>query len=150
MYLRDYRSEDCPALIRLFRETVHTVCAGDYTLEQLNAWAPKDMDQPAWNQSFLAHHTLVAVESEQIIGFGDLDPAAGYLDRLYVHRDYQGQGVATVLCNALEPLAPGRVVVHASHTARPFFEGRGYRVIRAQQVERRGVLLPNYVMEKPQ
>ena len=30
----------------------------------------------------------------------------------------------------------------------PFFEGRGCRVVKAQQVERRGVLLPNFVMEK--
>ena len=28
--------------------------------------------------------------------------ADGYLDRLYVHKDYQGRGVATALCDALE------------------------------------------------
>ena len=38
--------------------------------------------------------------------------------------------------------------VAASITARPFFEKRGYRVIREQQVERKGILLTNYVMEK--
>lgn len=37
---------------------------------------------------------------------------------------------------------------HASITARPFFEKRGYRVVRAQQVERQGLYLTNYVMEK--
>ena len=148
MHLRDYRSGDCPALIRLFRETVHAVCAGDYTPEQLDAWAPEDMDQPAWDRSFLAHRTLVAVEGGEIIGFADLDPATGYLDRLYVHRDHQRQGVAAALCDALEPLAPGRVFTHASRTARPFFERRGYRVVRARQVERRGVTLDNYAMEK--
>lgn len=46
-----------------------------------------------------------------------------------------------------ESAAP-RLWVQASLTARPFFEGRGYRVVKAQQVERRGVLLPNFVMEK--
>lgn len=30
----------------------------------------------------------------------------------------------------------------------PFFEYRGYRVIREQQVERRGVRLTNFVMRK--
>ena len=37
-------------------------------------------------------------------GFADMD-ADGYLDRLYVHKDYQGRGVATALCDALEQAA---------------------------------------------
>ena len=73
----------------------------------------------------------------------------GYLDRLYVHRDHQGRGIATALCDSLEAgCGVPCFTTHASLTARPFFERRGYRVVRAQQVERRGVLLPNFVMEK--
>ena len=41
-----------------------------------------------------------------------------------------------------------KITVHASITARTFFEKRGYRVLREQQVERQGVLLTNYEMEK--
>ena len=41
------------------------------------------------------------------------------------------------------------MTTHASITARGFFEKRGYRLIRAQQVERSGERLTNYVMEKP-
>lgn len=37
---------------------------------------------------------------------------------------------------------------HASIMVHPFFEYRGYRVIREQQVERRGVRLTNFVMRK--
>lgn len=40
------------------------------------------------------------------------------------------------------------MTTHASITARPFFEKQGYRVIREQQVERRDLLLTNFVMEK--
>ena len=36
-----------------------------------------------------------------IIGFGDI-AQMGYLGRLYVHEDYQRQGVASVLCGQLE------------------------------------------------
>ena len=40
----------------------------------------------------------------------------------------------SALCAALEAAVGGpRFVTHASLTARPFFESRGYRVIRAQQ-----------------
>ena len=149
--LRPYRPEDCPALAHLFYETVHTVNAAHYSPAQLDAWAPAcGPDLAAWDASFRAHLTLVAELDGRLAGFGDLDPAAGYLDRLYVHKDLQGRGVATALCNALEEAAAGPVVTHASVTARPFFARRGYRVLRAQQVERRGVTLANYVMEKAQ
>ena len=148
MILRPYRSEDCPALARLFYDTVHTVNARDYTPEQLDAWADGNVDLAAWDTSFLAHHSLVAEENGEILGFADMD-TTGYLDRLYVHKDYQGQGVATALCDALEASCHAEhFTTHASLTARPFFEGRGYRVLRRQTVVRRGILLDNYVMEK--
>lgn len=147
MVIRTYRPEDCPALAELFCLTVHTVNAADYTPEQLAAWAPGTVDLDGWDRSFRQHHTLLAVEGETVLGFGDMD-GGGYLDRLYVRADRQGQGVGSVLCDLLERTAGGRVVTHASITARPFFERRGYRVVREQQVERRGVLLTNYVMEK--
>ena len=37
---------------------------------------------------------------------------------------------------------------HASVTAKPFFEKRGYQVVQEQQVEKKGILLTNYVMKK--
>lgn len=37
---------------------------------------------------------------------------------------------------------------HASITAKPFFQHRGYRVVRKQEVIRHGVALTNFVMEK--
>ena len=146
--VRPYRPSDCPILAELFYQTVHGVCGQDYTPEQLDAWADGQVDLAAWDASFLAHHTLVAEEAGKILGFADMD-AAGYLDRLYVHRDHQGQGVATALCDALEAACPVKVfTTHASLTAQSFFEGRGYRVLRRQTVVRRGVALDNYVMEK--
>ena len=147
--LRPYRPDDCPALAALFYQTVHTVNAAHYTPAQLDAWAPAGgPDLAAWDESFRAHLTLVAELDGKLAGFGDMDTACGYLDRLYVHKDFQGRGVATALCGALEQAAAGPVTTHASVTARPFFARRGYRVLRAQQVERRGVRLANYVMEK--
>ena len=149
LVLRPYRSEDCGEMAELFYETVHSVNAADYAPEQLDAWASGEADLSAWDASFRAHHTLVAEMEGQMAGFVDMD-GGGYLDRLYVHRDFQGQGIATALCDALEAACPcARYTTHASITARPFFLARGYRVVRVQQVERRGVKLTNFVMEKP-
>lgn len=147
MYIRPYTPQDCPRLAQLFYDTVHSVNARDYTPAQLDAWADGQVDLQAWNQSFLAHRTLIAEDGAAITGFADMDET-GYLDRLYVHRDYQRQGIATALCDALEAAAPDCITTHASITARPFFQSRGYRVVKAQQVQRHGVLLTNYVMEK--
>ena len=197
MELRKYRPQDCAEMARLFYVTVHTVNAADYTEEQLDAWADGQVDLEKWNASFLEHDTLVAVEGETIVGFGDMD-STGYLDRLYVHKDHQKKGIATAICDRLERAHRKRAVflterngtarqgegerteltftTHASITARPFFEKRGYVVKKEQQVERRanreaesraacpaacgaesrgacgascsGILLTNFVMER--
>lgn len=148
MNIREYESADCRALTELFYETVHTVNAKDYTEEQLDAWAAGDADLGKWDFSFRQHHTFVAVIDGQIAGFGDMDDT-GYLDRLYVHKDFQRRGIATALCDKMEETvrAP-RFTTHASITAKLFFEKRGYKEMKEQQVERQGVLLTNYVMIK--
>lgn len=148
MELREYRPEDCREMAELFFDTVHTVNRRDYTEAEVEAWAPGLPDMEQWNKSFLEHCTLVALECGKIVGFGDMD-RNGYLDRLYVHRDYQGKGIAAAICGQLEGRFPAkRITTYASVTAKPFFEKRGYRVVREQQVERQGVLLTNFVMEK--
>lgn len=147
MLIRKYQPSDCRELAELFYSTVHAINAKDYTREQLNAWAPETVDLESWNRSFLKNDTVVALERGLVTGFGDIDKT-GYLDRLYVHRDYQGMGIATAICDRLEKRARGKIVTHASITARPFFEKRGYCLIKAQQVERQGIVLVNFVMEK--
>lgn len=148
--LRGYRPADGAALAALFYDTVHTINAADYTREQLDVWADGKMDLSAWNASFLEHFTVVAELDGRIAGFGDITQE-GYLDRLYVHKDTQRCGIARMICDSLEAHCTAKEIeTHASVTARPFFEKRGYCVIREQQVERRGILLTNYVMRLEQ
>lgn len=148
MNLRPYQPPDCPLMARLFYDTVHTVNAADYSPAQLAVWATGRVDLAAWNRSFLRRHTLVALEGGQLVGFGDIDQT-GYLDRLYVHQGFQRRGVATALCDALESSFPfEKITTHASITAKPFFARRGYKLVTERQVERGGILLTNYVMEK--
>ena len=148
MELRPYKPSDCREMAALFYDAVHTINARDYSQEQLDVWATGSVDLEQWNQSFLEHHTVVAVQKGRIVGFGDMD-RTGYLDRLYVHKDYQGEGIAKAICSELEAMSE----VHcfytcASITARHFFSSIGYRVIKEQQVIRSGVPLTNYVMKK--
>lgn len=147
MVIREYLSSDCKELTELFYNTVHTVNAKNYTKEQLDVWATGQIDLKKWNQSLQEHFSIVAVDDGIIVGFGDIDKS-GYLDRLYVHSDYQRKGIATALCDRLESAVQENIVTHASITARPFFEKRGYEAVKEQQVERQGIFLTNFVMIK--
>lgn len=145
--LRRYKSDDCQILADLFYDTVHFVNSKDYTEEQLNVWATGYVDLNAWNSSFKEHYTIVAQDGGTIVGFGDID-RTGYLDRLYVHKFYQRQGIASAICDKLESSCECNITTHASITARPFFENRGYRIEKEQYVERHGIFLKNYIMVK--
>lgn len=147
MEIRRYQQSDCKELTELFYNTVHTVNAKDYTKEQLDVWATGQVDLEKWNQSLQEHFSVVVVDNDIIAGFGDIDKK-GYLDHLYVHANYQGKGIATGICNQLEQAVQGTIITHASITARPFFEKRGYKVVKEQEVERQGIFLTNFVMEK--
>lgn len=148
MYLRKYNLSDCEHLAELFYQTVHTINVKDYTEEQVNVWATGNVNLEEWDRLFSEHYTMIAAENDTIVGFGDIDKT-GYLDKLYVHKDYQRQGIATAICNELEQsVRAEKIITHASITAKPFFEKRGYKVIKEQQVVRGGIFLTNYIMEK--
>lgn len=148
MYIREMTKEDTKETMALFYNTVHTINAADYDEKQLDAWAPIDRDASKWEASFIGRLSYVVIEKDNIIAFGDIDDN-GYLDRFYVHRDYNHQGVGKYLLTYLENKTKAkRIYTHASITARPFFEHLGYRVVRKQTVERNDVIFINFVMEK--
>ncbi len=89
-------------MTELFYNTVHTVNAKDYTKEQLDIWGTEQADLKKLDQSLQDHFSIVAVDDGIIAGFGDIDKS-GYLDRLLVHFGYQRKGIATAICNRLDP-----------------------------------------------
>ncbi len=147
MELRRYKEDDCKEVTELFYNTIHLINVRDYSKEQVDAWANGKLDLAKWNQSFLKNYCIVAIDEGKIVGFGDIDDKA-YLDHLYVHAAYQGKGIGTAICAALEAKVRGDVLTHSSITARTFFERRGYRLIKEQEVLRDGVWLKNFVMKK--
>ena len=151
MNIRPYHSDDCQAILSLFYETVHKINRRDYTREQIEAWTNNNnIDPIAWNLSLIHHKTLVAEMDNTIVGFGELN--GNFLDRLYVHAEYQRRGIATAIMDRLERYAAEQnyttIVTHASITAYPFFRDRNYQLLKEQQVERHGVFLKNIMMQK--
>lgn len=146
MKLRAYINDDLAQITKLFYDTVHTVNASDYSAAQLSAWA-KDYNSLKTRQNdLLRQNTLIAEINGAIAGFGSMDET-GCLDLLFVRKDYQRQGIATALCNELEK-GFDTIKTFASVTAKPFFEKRGYIVIREQEVERANIKLKNFEMQK--
>ena len=146
MIIRQYKNKDCDTVAKLFYETVHSVNAKDYTAEQLSAWANNADSLKSRCNDLLKQYTLIAEINGVIVGFGSIDKS-GYLDLLFVHKNYQRQGIATALCNEMEK---GFSVINtfASITAKPFFESRGYVVVNEWEAERFGVKLKNFEMQK--
>lgn len=148
MLIRQFQASDLNEILNLFYQTVHTINLKDYSKEQLDAWASHDIDVERWQKSLTKNYALVAIINDKIVGFGDIDDS-GYLDHLYVHKDYQNQHIATKITEQLEKHKNfNKIITHASITALPFFLKQGYQIMKKQQVLRKGVYLTNYVMEK--
>ena len=151
--IRKIKAEDLKPIVALFKETVHHVNARDYTPEQLLVWAPHHAHHhlDRW-QSMLNNIAYLVEIGDVIVGFADIT-REGYLDRLFVHKEYQRQGIASMLVHKLESLLFARggnkITTEASITAKPFFEQMGYVVVQEQNKPRLGgVTLTNFLMEK--
>jgi len=149
--IRPYRATDRDRLIDLFRGSVRRVARRDYSLAQVSAWAPDDIDAEGFGRRCADRPTFVAAIDGELAGFGDLEPD-GHIDMLYVHADHQRKGVAGSLLDKIEAVARQqgirRLYAEASITARPVFETRGFQVLTVQAVSLRGQTFTNYRMEK--
>jgi putative acetyltransferase len=147
--IRTYRPKDLDAVISIFLAAIRETAPRDYTPTEVDAWAQADRDR--WASWRLSRPTWIAFIDQAPVGFTDLEPN-GHLDMMFVHPAHQRIGIATALLNIVEAAARmqglSRIFTEASVTARPFFEARGFSIISAQLVEKRGQWLRNYRMEK--
>ena len=149
MIVRDYLPDDVDAVIALFRNTVRAVNSRDYTAPQIAAWAPDRIDRGEWADRLARNFTYVAAIEAAIVGFCELEPD-GRIHTMYVHRDCQGQGVATALLARIveraREMGLAALSTEVSIMARPFFERRGFTVVEQQTVTLRGQSFRNYRM----
>ena len=149
--LRRYRPEEAAATLAVFRAAVRTTALADYSPLQVQAWAPDLIDATAWAERCAAIATWVADVDGEVVGFVDLN-AEGLIDMLYVHPAHGGRGIGSDLLEEVErqarDLGLPELSAHVSATALAVFLRRGFRVVRPQSVERRGVAFRNFVMAK--
>ena len=151
MQIRLFKPEDTEQIAWLFHNTVRKVNIKNYSEEQVIAWAPEDIYFRDWQTVCSNRYTYVAHANGKIIGFGELE-ANGHIDCFYVHYRHQGQGVGSKIYQAIETQAKNlnlsRLFAEASITAKEFFVGKGFQVIKQQQVIRRQEKFINYLVVK--
>ncbi|MBD1825888.1 GNAT family N-acetyltransferase [Cyanobacteria bacterium FACHB-DQ100] len=149
--IRLFRPEDAEQIAQLFHDTVREVNLRDYSIAQVQAWSPDDLNFRDWVTVCSSRFTYVAEEAGLILGFGELE-VNGHIDCFYCHKNYQRRGIGRAIYQAIEAKAReldlDRLFTEASITAKPFFQSVGFTVIAEQQVFRRGGTFTNYRMEK--
>ena len=150
--LRPFLPADVPMLAAIFVAAIEELTGDDYSEAQQEAWAAAVEDEEAFGQKLAGQLTLIATIQSAPVGFASLR-GADHIDMLYVHPSVAGQGVASMLVEALEKLAAARgakhLAVDASDTAEPFFKKRGYIAMQRNTVTVKGEWLANTTMQKP-
>lgn len=146
-----FEAAEADRLGSIFYDAVREGAAGFYSPEQRQAWMPKAPLGPKWVSRLTSQTTLVARKGALPIGFMTLDDD-GYIDLAFVSPNYQRQGVGRCLYAQIETLARkadmARLYSQASYLARGLFVQHGWKVVCAQNIERAGVSLTNFLMEK--
>jgi putative acetyltransferase len=149
--LRPFLSEDTAVLAAIFAASIEELTGDDYSEAQQQAWAGAADDEEQFGKRLAGELTLVATLQNSPVGFAALK-GADHIDMLYVHPSAVGQGVASMLCDALEKLAGGRgakaLTVDASDNAQEFFLKRGYVGKQRNTVTVNGEWLANTTMQK--
>lgn len=143
--------DDLPEMQALFVDSISTICINDYTPKQIKVWTSAIENTQKWKDKLSNQYFLIAEIEHKIVGYASLENS-NYLDFLYIHKDFQRQGIAKVLYNKIEKEALKRtskiLKSDVSITARPFFEKQGFLVIEPQVNIRQGVEIVNYRMTK--
>jgi putative acetyltransferase len=149
--LRPFLPADAPLLAEIFRASIVELTGDDYSSTQQEAWAAAADDEAAFAARLAGAVTLLGTIDGSPVGFASL--AGGErLDMVYVHPAAAGQGVGTMLVDALERLArsrgAARLTADVSDSAQDFFRRRGFSPRQRNSVPLGGEWLANTTMEK--
>ena len=150
--IRAALQSDTVELKQLFQNTVLAINRRDYSQAEVEDWASCGDDLSNIEDMIKTHYFIVAINQQsEIVGFSSITPQ-GYLHSMFVHKDFQGEGIATMLLNEIEQYAITngiiRITSEVSLTARPFFEKKGYIVEEEQKRKANQLSLTNFWMAK--
>jgi putative acetyltransferase len=151
MLIRKYQEGEGRALLQIYYTAIHLVASRDYTSEQIQAWAPKDLDPALWQRRMRGISPFVAELPRVLVGYADLQPI-GYIDHFFVSGQHQRQGIGSKLMTYLIDQAKSKGISEltsdVSRTAQPFYQRFGFAVIEQRSPVVRGVVIPNALMSR--
>ncbi|MES2940613.1 MAG: GNAT family N-acetyltransferase [Pseudomonadota bacterium] len=152
MSIRRFAAGDEAALHRVFLSAIHETASRDYTLQQVCAWAPVDLDAQLWAARMQGIQPFVAEQAGFILGYADVQ-ANGYIDHFFVAGSASRRGVGRLLMERIHEeartLRLAELTSDVSLTAEPFFAHFGFAVVERRMPVMRGVPMPNALMHKP-
>ncbi|RNT20244.1 GNAT family N-acetyltransferase [Klebsiella aerogenes] len=132
MNVRRFIDGDEIALFQVFLSSVRNIASHDYTAEQIEAWAPSNINQRKWFNRIRELKPFVAEVDGEIAGYADVQ-SNGYIDNFFVSGTMSRQGVGTLLMNRIyeEATILGIEVLTSdvSKTAELFFLRHGFNVV---------------------
>lgn len=141
---------DIEQIKNLYCETILSVNIKDYTSEQVALWAQRGEENEVWRKRIEEEYFVVKEVGDQIVGFCSLR-TNGYVNTLFVHKDYQRQGIAKALLLNVEQYAKDNNITELSAdvslTANGFFLKNGYTDL-GQQIVCIGMSIINSKMVK--
>jgi putative acetyltransferase len=151
MEIRRFKLGDEAALFRVYFTAIHGVASRDYSPEQIEAWAPADLDVDLWANRVQKIRPFVVDFDNEIVGYADVQPD-GYIDHFFVAGSHPRQGIGTQLMTRIheEARSLGLTVLtsNVSKTAERFFALHGFHVVERRFPVLRGVTLQNALMRK--
>ncbi|MDM0019390.1 GNAT family N-acetyltransferase [Variovorax saccharolyticus] len=151
MEIRRFRPGDEAALFRVYFTAIHEIASRDYAPEQVEAWAPADLDTGLWARRVRGINPFVAELGDEIVGYADVQQN-GYIDHFFVSGAHPRQGIGTRLMARIheeaEALGLAELSSDVSKTAEPFFALHGFHVVERRCPVLRGVTLENAWMRK--
>ena len=151
MYIRRLLDDEYEDVVQLIVQTVHCVCANDYTQEELDAWAPQNFDIKKFRANLSSCYNLAAFEKNKMVGFISMEHS-GYINRLYTHKDFLRRGIATELFFKAQAWAKENGIcslsLDSSKTAEAFYLKMGFKKAGISVMNHGGVVFRNCVMKK--
>lgn len=149
--LRKGKLHDLDKVLILFEETIDSCCKNDYNLQQIKAWQLSAKNIDRWKTALENQFFIVAEINKKIVGFGSLKNE-DYLDFLYTDKDFLRKGVANRIFNRLESISKKtgfkKLKADVSKTALPFFESKGFKIVKENKNIISEVEIINYKMIK--
>jgi putative acetyltransferase len=150
MTIRPCKVSDITALADIYKQGIRRIGSSHYSGEQIAAWSGFAEDIEEFGKWISNSMTFVAVGPEKILlGFTGIE-RNGRISSLFVAPEVMRKGIGSALLRYLMEeirlIGHNIVTTDASEYSKPLFEKFGFKVIKIEQTQFKGVKFQRYQM----